>query len=195
MTMAQFSDSQTRQRVITGAALKAGDIILGVPSSGLHANGISLLIKHALTLPDQFLTKIGDSTLGDEALIPTTCYVGLVEKLLYGWVHAFVPGTGGGVAKVAFDKRPFTYRIHSWVKEIPPLFQFMRELGVSLKDCLETFNWGIGYYIFVSPLYVSQVIVAGRSAGHEIMEIGRVEEGERKVIFEPEGITLPPPGE
>ena len=187
------------QEVITGEKVKSGDVILGVLSSGLHANGISLVIKWAMSLPDQFLTKIGNSTLGDEALIPTRCYVDLVEGIyrreMDQYVHAYVPGTGGGVAKVAFDKRSMTYRIHSWIKDIPPLLLFMRELGVSLKDCLETFNWGIGYYIFVSPIDAQVFISTGQRLGYEIVEIGRVEEGERKVIFEPENITLPPPGE
>ncbi len=184
-------------RLITGKKLQAGDHIIGVTSSGLHANGISLVIKRAMTLPDKFLTKLPNGkTLGEEALIPTRSYVALVEALLKVGIdiHAFLPGTGGGVAKVAFDKRPFTYRIHSWV-EIPPIFQFMRELGVSLEDCLTTFNWGVGYYAFVSPDEVALTIETGQKAGYDLFDIGRVEEGERKVIFEPENITLPPPGE
>jgi phosphoribosylaminoimidazole (AIR) synthetase len=105
-----------------------------------------------------------------------------------------LPGTGGGVGKIAFDKRPFTYRIHNWI-EVPPLFQFMRELGVSLEDCLTTFNWGIGYYIFVPPQEVDYAISIAKKAGYELFDLGVVEKGERKVIFEPENITLPPPGE
>lgn len=184
-------------RVIESKNLSAGNVILGVTSSGLHANGISLVIKRALTLPDAFLTKLPNgNTLGDEALIPTTSYVDLIEALLKEETHinALLPGTGSGVAKVAFDKRPYTYRIHSW-PEVPPLFQFMRGLGVSLEDCLTTFNWGIGYYIFVPRSEVKTVILTGQMTGYKVMEVGRVEEGERKVIFEPEGIELPPPGE
>jgi phosphoribosylaminoimidazole (AIR) synthetase len=71
----------------------------------------------------------------------------------------------------------------------------MRSAGVSLEDCLRTFNWGIGYYIFVPQSEVERVVSLGTSAGYELMEVGRVEEGERKVVFEPENITLAPPGE
>ena len=184
-------------QLITGHKLKAGDCILGVPSSGLHANGISLVIKRGLSLPEKFLTKFPNgNTLGEEALIPTRSYTELIEALLEGEVeiHALLPGTGGGIGKIAFDKRPFTYRIHTWV-EVPLLFQFMRELGVSLDDCLTTFNWGIGYYIFADPSEADCIIEIGKAAGYEIVNIGRVEEGERKVIFEPENITLLPPGE
>lgn len=186
-----------RSRLITGESLRAGDRILGATSSGLHANGISLVIKRALPLPDQFLTKLPNGkTLGEEALIPTRSYVALVEALLDEEIemHALLPGTGDGVGKIAFDKRPFTYRIYNWVR-VPPLFQFMRELGVTLEDCLKTFNWGVGYYIFVPPHEVARAIDIGEKAGYEIIEVGRVEEGERQVIFEPENITLPPPGE
>jgi len=184
-------------RLITGKKLQVGDHIIGVTSSGLHANGISLVIKRALTLPEKLLTKLPNgNTLGEEALIPTRSYVALVEALLEEEVdiHALLPGTGGGVSKVAFDKRAFSYRIHTWV-EVPPLFQFMRELGVSLESCLAVFNWGIGYYIFVPSSEVSHTISLGQKAGYQLADVGLVEKGERKVIFEPEGITLPPPGE
>lgn len=184
--------------LITGENLQAGDSIIGVASSGLHANGISLVIKRALTLPDQFLTKLPNGrTLGDEALLPTKSYVMLVELLLRAEIeiHALLPGTGSGLSKIAFDKRPFTYRIHSWPEQVPPLFLFMWALGVSLYDCLTTFNWGVGYYIFVPKREVRRVIDIGHSKGYELIEIGRVEEGERKVVFGPEDIVLPPPGE
>ncbi len=184
-------------RIITGEKLGLGDHIVGATSSGLHSNGISLVIKRAMALPEKFLTKLPNGNrLGEEALIPTRSYVALVEALLEAEVdiHALLPGTGSGVSKVAFDSRPFTYRIHTWV-EVPSLFQFMREIGVSLEDCATTFNWGIGYYIFVPSGEVERTIEIGSKAGYQLVDLGRVEEGERKVIFEPEGITLPPPGE
>jgi phosphoribosylformylglycinamidine cyclo-ligase len=184
-------------RLITGTKLTPGDSIIGVTSSGIHANGISLVIKQALGLPDQFLTKLPNgNTLGAETLIPTRSYVALVESLLDAKVdiHALLPGTGSGVAKIAFDSRPATYRIHSWV-EVPPLFQFMRSVGISLEDCLKTFNWGIGYYVFLPKTEVARAISLGEAAGYQLLEIGQVEEGTRQVIFEPENIILPPAGE
>jgi len=187
-----------RSRLITGKKLQVGDCILGAFSSGLHANGISLVIKRALDLPDLFLTRLpNEKTLGEECLIPIPSYVALVETLLKNEIdiHALLPGTGSGVSKVAFDHRPFTYRIHTWVQEVPLLFRYMRELGVELEDCLTTFNWGIGYYIFVPANEAARVVEVGKKAGYDLIEVGRVEEGERKVIFEPENITLPPPGE
>jgi phosphoribosylaminoimidazole (AIR) synthetase len=73
--------------------------------------------------------------------------------------------------------------------------QFMRELGITLEDCLKTFNWGIGFYIFAPEESVEQILETGKKAGYELYDLGEVEEGERRVIFEPEKITLPPPGE
>ncbi|HEY4525040.1 MAG TPA: AIR synthase-related protein [Candidatus Paceibacterota bacterium] len=187
-----------RGRLVTGRKLSAGDHIIAVASSGLHANGISLVIKKAMELPDQFLTKLPNgNTLGAEALIATRSYVALVEALLDAGVdvHAFLPGTGDAIGKIAFDKRKYTYRIHSWL-QVPPLFTYMREqLGIPIKDCLKTFNWGAGYYVFVPPNEAERVVTVGTKAGYELADVGTVAEGERQVIFEPENITLPPPGE
>lgn len=186
-----------KERLITSKNLRAGDHIIGAASSGIHANGISLLIKKALELPNQFLTKLPNGrTLGEEALISTRSYVALVETLLEHEVRvsAFLPGTGGGVGKIAYDKRDFTYRIHSW-PEVPQIFQFIRELGVPLEDCLKTFNWGIGYYIFLPAEEVERTLSIGKKAGYELINLGVVEEGKRQVIFEPENMVLLPPGE
>ncbi len=183
------------ERMVTGEKLRVGDHVIGATSSGLHSNGISLVIKRALTLKDRFLHQLPNGmTLGEEALIPTRSYVALVEALLEAniEVHSFLGGTGGGISKIAYDKRPFTYRIKKWVENIPALFLFMRELGVSLEDCLTTFNWGIGFYIFVSEREVDRTLETGKNAGYELLDLGQVEEGERCVIFEPEKLTLPP---
>lgn len=186
-----------KNRLITGKDLAAGTIIIGAPSSGVHANGISLVIKKILNLPEQFLTKmLSGRTVGEEILTPTRSYVALIEALLNAniRIRALLPGTGDGVGKLAFDKRNFTYRIHSWPK-VPAIFEFLVETGIPLKECLKTFNWGIGYYLFVDPKEVEKVLQIGKKEGYELVEVGIVEEGKRQVIFEPESLTLPPPGE
>ena len=188
------------QRPVTGRNLAAGDVIIGVPSSGAHSNGSTLIINRAERLSHQgFMVKLPNGhTLGKDFLVPTRSYVQLVEMLLDAGVdvHALQPVTGGGVGKIAVNPLPFTYRIHSW-PDVPVIFQFMREIGVTLFDCLTTFNWGIGFCIFVadSPNAIDQVLAIGLNAGHHLTVIGRVEAGERKVVFEPEGgIEIPPPG-
>src|SRR5512136_1165689 len=180
-------------KMITGEKIAAGDRIIGAPSSGLHANGISLVIKRALALKDKFLHLLPNGkTLGEEALIPTRSYVRLVEALQQEniEVHALLGGTGGGISKIAYAKKPFTYRVKKWVEEIPPLFLFMRQAGVSLEDCVTTFNWGIGFYIYVPEKEVERTLRTGREAGYDLLELGQVEAGERRVLFEPEKLTL-----
>lgn len=186
-----------RSRLITGKKLRAGDHIIGVTSSGLHANGVSLVIKKGLELKDQFLTKISKGLIfGEAALTPTRSYVKLIERLLEEEVdiHCLLPGTGDGVGKIAFDKRPFTYHVQSW-PEVPEFFRyFHEELGISLADCLKTFNWGIGYYMFVPKYEVQKVLDIGHKTGYDLMDIGVVETGKRQTHFL-NIITLPPPGE
>lgn len=186
-----------RSRLITGKKLRAGDHIIGVASSGLHANGVSLVIKKGLELKDQFLTKLPSGKIfGAEALTPTRSYVALIEALLEADVdiHTLLPGTGDGVGKIAFDHRPFTYRIHSW-PEVPEFFKyFHEELGVSLADCLKTFNWGVGYYIFAPKSEVQKILDIGGKIGYDLETIGIVESGKRQTVFL-NSVTLPPPGE
>lgn len=188
-------------RKVRSGQIRAGQVIVAVRSSGMHANGASLVFQKGLELKDKFLTEIpGGKTLGEEALIPTMNYLPLIEPLLDAGVDVkcFLPATGDGVGKLAFTKAELTYRVHSWwdYDKIPPLFHFMHEqCGVSLLDCLKTFNWGTGYYIFVHEMDVDQTLAIAAKAGFEAMVVGQVEEGERRTIFEPAGITLPPPGE
>ena len=182
-----------KTRMVTGEGLAVGDRIIGAPSSGLHANGVSLVINRGLALKDRFLHLLPNGkTLGEEALIPTRSYVGLVEALQQEGIeiHALLGGTGGGISKIAYAKRPFTYRVKRWVDEIPPLFRFMLEIGVSLHDCVTTFNWGIGFYVYVPEKEADRTLAAGRRAGYDLLDLGQVEAGERRVIFEPEKLTL-----
>ena len=178
--------------------VRPGDVIMGASSSGMHANGFTLAFNKALTLPDKFMGKLpSGKIIGEELLTPTRSYVGLVEALLDDSVHvsALMPGTGDGVSKICKLGR-FTYRIHSWVA-VKEIFFFMREkFGIPIKDCLTTFNWGIGYYIFVRAGGVYRATEAARRAGFELIEIGDVREGDHQVIFGPENdLILEPPHE
>lgn len=190
-------------RLLPENQIRAGDVIIGARSSGLHANGISLVLKRSFELANGLLTDIGDGRIyGAEALIPTRCYVNLVEALLEAEVtlRALLPGTGDGVAKLAFEKAELTYEVTDWLPrdELPPLFRFLWNLGVSYRDMLTTFNMGIGYFIYTPEHAVGDILRIGAEAEHELMVVGRVERGPRQTIFHPKGydeIILPPPGE
>lgn len=173
--------------------------IVGVASSGPHANGYSLLNKLALQLEDGFFHILPETgrTFGEEILVPTRSYLRLMEELFEAEVPllAVVPGTGGGLGKLAADRRPFTYHIESWPENIPPIFPSLLRIGVPLQECLSVFNWGIGLYLIVDEARVDQVIDVGHKAGYELYHLGYVEDGAPEVLFKPAGLTVLPPGD
>jgi phosphoribosylformylglycinamidine cyclo-ligase len=178
----------------------AHDAIIGFGSSGVHSNGSGLVIDLAEKLPDGFLTRLPNgNTFGDEFLTPTRCYVRLVAALAEEgiYVNKFLPGTGGGVAKLAsYSERDFTYEIVQW-PEWGAIFEFLHRIcGVSMYDMLRTFNCGIGYYAFVHPHQATRVIDVARRAGYPAWLVGRATPGKRHVVFGPAGdVKLPPPEE
>lgn len=193
-----------KRRFISGEKVRPGDVLIGFPSSGLHANGISPVIRRVMNLHDGFLTKLNGRTVGEEALIATRSYVGLVDALAKAEVniHAFLPITGDGIGKLASDPR-FHYIVHSWLDEdkIPPLFRFMREIGMSEKNIAETFNNGIGYVAIVPQSEVQKVLdigaktrIDGENGSYDPIVIGEVGLGEAGTYFVPWDLHLPPPG-
>ena len=72
---------------------------------------------------------------------------------------------------------------------------FHRELQVPLRDCLKTFNWGAGYYIYTDKKSAEDIVNVGKTIGYELAIVGTVEEGKREVVFGPGNLTLTPPGE
>ena len=170
--------------------------IIGVPSISAHCNGFSLIIKRGLQLQEQFLTKLPDGrTYGEHALLPTQEYVTMMSALQDRGVPivAALPGTGGGVAKLASGKVPLTFAITAWpeFEKTPPLFQCLRELGVSWRDLVTTFNMGMGYYLFVTAENEERTIQTVREAGYEgVMSVGDVREGAHGVLWQPLGYPM-----
>ena len=72
---------------------------------------------------------------------------------------------------------------------------FADVLKIPLMDCLKTFNWGAGYYIFAPAEESGKILSLGKQAGYELADVGIVEEGKRQTIFELGNIILTPPGE
>jgi phosphoribosylformylglycinamidine cyclo-ligase len=160
--------------MITGERIKPGDVIIGLPSSGIHSNGLTLARKAVegagYSYEDEFETG---KTIGEELLTPTRIYsnlVGLWEKYeIHGMAHI----TGSGVLKLKRLK-DLKYVIDKPL-EPHPIFKFIREIGnVDEDEMYRTFNMGMGFAI---------IAAVGEAKGilkelNEARIVGRVEEGD-----------------
>lgn len=183
-----------RSRLITGQEIAEGDIIWGLPSSGLHSNGYSLVRKicfdhQGLTL-DQVIPEFG-KTLGEELLRPTRLYpkvlMPLIEKgLLKGLVHI----TGGGfyenIPRILGDHLAVSINVDAWSR--PAIFTKLQEWGqVAWPEMYRTFNMGIGMVMVVSPQDLEAVKADLNERGEVYYQIGRVEaRKDQAVILEGE---------
>ncbi len=179
-----------KSRLITGEAIKAGDVLIGLPSSGLHSNGFSLVRKICFDVKgfgvDAVIPELG-RTLGEELLVPTRLYPKVCLPLfgrfnLRGLVHI----TGGGfydnIPRVLPAGCGVTVDASAW--PMPPVFTLLREWGqVAWQEMFRTFNMGIGM-ILVVPADEAEAVrqdLAGR--GEKSYVIGTVTAGERTVTI------------
>lgn len=183
-----------KERLTLGDKIKSGDAIILVESSGVHANGISLVRKIAQQLPDGYKTKLdNDNLFGEEVLIPTHIYARLVDGLFENNldIHYLVNITGHGWRKLMRANRQFSYVIN----EVPPppsIFNFIQEhCGSNEKDMYGTFNMGAGFAIYLPKDQVekAQQIISDHSL--KSWNAGRVEEGEKQVVIKPKNINFP----
>jgi phosphoribosylformylglycinamidine cyclo-ligase len=142
-----------KSKIIDGSQIQAGDIVLGIPSSGLHSNGYSLARK--VLEPLGFGTRLEElqTTVGEAMLVPTRIYVkpvlALLEKVT---VRGIVHITGGGfyenIPRVLPEGTSCVIKRGSW--PIPPLFQLIQQRGpVAEREMFTTFNMGIGLVLVV----------------------------------------------
>jgi phosphoribosylformylglycinamidine cyclo-ligase len=183
-----------RARLIDGSAVKEGDVVIGLTSSGLHSNGFSLvraiLQASGLTLSDRFDEM--SQTIADTLLTPTRIYVRGVLALLERstGVRAMAHITGGGMAGNLSRVIPtgLSARLHFANWTIPPVFLALQRLGgVSGLEMFRTFNMGIGYVLVVSPDEAAEAVRILAEAGEEPVHLGDVVAGEPAVTME--GIT------
>ncbi len=164
--------------------VREGDALVGLASSGLHANGYSL-VRRALLEDggyrlDDVLPRLG-RPLAEELLEPTMVYAPLVLALARdGLVHAAAHVTGGGlienVPRALPDGLGGALVVGSW--PVPPVFDLIRDAGdVSDDDMAATFNMGIGMVLVVPSPRVADVTRRARSAGIGASDVGRVEPG------------------
>jgi phosphoribosylformylglycinamidine cyclo-ligase len=182
------------RRPILGGELEAGDKIVLVASSGLHANGSSLARMLVNTrLPERYRTVIDarGTMLGPALLEPSRLYAPLVDALLHSslFITYFSHITGHGLLKLMRPPNELTHRIWSLLP-VPSLLEFLaREARMDHKAAYSTLNMGNGYAIYCRPDDADGVVEVARSRGYHAIIGGEVERGPRRVILEPVGVT------
>jgi phosphoribosylformylglycinamidine cyclo-ligase len=177
-----------RDRLMLGERLAAGDAIVLLASSGIHANGISLARKLAEGLPDGYRTPLVDGrTFGEALLDPTVLYASVTETLFEAGVrpHYAVNVTGHGWRKLLRHPARLRYVIKR-VPPVPPVLSFMQSQGgMSARDAYGTFNMGAGFALFVARADIAATIGAAAQAGLAAWHAGDVEAGEKRLVIEP----------
>lgn len=180
-----------RDKLITGQRIRAGDVILGLPSTGLHSNGFSLVRKICFEIksisPATFVPEL-EKTLGEELITPTRLYPKVVLPLLDSFdIKGMVHITGGGF----YDNIPrilpadCSVVIDAAAWPMPPIFCMLQRWGqVAWPEMFRTFNMGIGLMLFVAEVEAKQVVTALQAAGETCYRIGRVTAGSREVTVE-----------
>ena len=178
--------------IIDGSAVAAGDVVLGLASSGVHSNGFSLVRKVLIEnradqkaavreTPDQ----LGGMTTGDALLTPTRIYVPQVMALIDGGIrpHAIAHITGGGITENLDRVLPADLDAQvargSW-PALPIIDYIVETAGLSDEEAYKTFNMGIGLMLIVSPEQVDEV---RRLLDEEVYEIGTIVPGSGKVVY------------
>lgn len=181
-----------KERLTLGDKLKAGDVIILVESSGIHANGVSLARKVAEKLPEGYAAKISDGRLyGDALLDPTVLYVPVTEALFAAGIipHYTVNVTGHGWRKLMRHSAELTYRMHV-VPPVPPVLAFIqKQAGIDDFESYGTFNMGAGFAFFVAAGEAKKALDVIQQTGLKAWQAGVVEQGEKQVVIEPLGIT------
>ncbi len=173
-----------KEQVITGEHIKKGDVLVGVPSSGIHSNGYTLVRKiierSSFNYHDPFPLN-PETTIGDELLIPTRIYIEILDVIKECEVHGLAHITGSGLLKL----RRITdlgFDIHS---PLPPhpIFKFLQEQGeVDELEMYKTFNMGMGFIIVLPEQDAQRAakITGGRIVGKIISSGIRV--GELEIV-------------
>ena len=179
-----------RSKLITGQNIKPGDVLLGLPSSGLHSNGYSLVRKICFDLKgftvDQYIPELGKK-LSEELLIPTNLYpkacLPLIEKFeIRGMVHV----TGGGfyenIPRVLPGGCSVEVDVTSW--PVPKIFSLLQEWGnVAWPEMYRTFNMGIGMILVVPKEEVENIQKDLANRNEVSYVIGHVTQGEGEAVL------------
>jgi phosphoribosylformylglycinamidine cyclo-ligase len=183
-----------KSRRITGA-VRDGDAMIFLASSGVQTNGLTLCRKISEQLPDGYLTPIDDGRTYGEALLDASViyvrYLAAVQQAGIA-VHYAVHVTGHGWRKLMRLAEPFVYRVTE-IRRPPAVFQFIRRTGpVSEREAYATFNMGVGFAVYVDQKDAVVCLGLAKEAGYESWQAGTVlRQGQRKAVeIEPLGITF-----
>lgn len=176
--------------MITGADLKAGDVLIGIASSGVHSNGFSLvrkvfeMTKESL---DTYYDELG-TTLGEALIVPTRIYVKAMKAIKDAGVRVRACShiTGGGFYENI--PRMLPDGVHAIIKkdsyEIPAIFQLLQKTGnIEEQMMYNTYNMGLGMVVAVDSADVDKTMEAIKAAGETPYVVGYVEAGEKGVTL------------
>ncbi|HEY8433108.1 MAG TPA: phosphoribosylformylglycinamidine cyclo-ligase [Sphingomicrobium sp.] len=175
-----------RDKVLTGESIAAGDIILGLASSGVHSNGFSLvrrIIEQEGWKLNEPLPGGGGRTVGEVLLKPTKIYVrSLLPLVQQGRIKGLAHITGGGllenIPRVLKDGCHAEVNAARW--ELPAIFTFLQQSGrIAPEELARTFNCGVGMAVIVAAEDADRVSDELEGAGESPFEIGRIEAGVR----------------
>jgi len=165
--------------ILDGTLVKAGDILIGLASTGVHSNGFSL-VRHILMNSNTSLHHIfGDKTIGEVLLTPTKIYVKSILALCQAkLVHACAHITGGGllenIPRVLPANLQATIQSNSWQR--PEIFNWLQQHGnVEDQEMLRTFNNGVGMVLCVDKENVDKVLASLKQSGETAFVMGEVE--------------------
>jgi len=174
-----------KSEIIDGSGVSQGDALLGLASSGPHSNGYSLIRKILEVSGAELGETLGDSTLGQALLAPTTIYVRALRELFKTVrVKALSHITGGGLLenlpRVLPEACGAQIDTGSW--QWPEVFHWLQSRGnVETQEMYRTFNCGVGMVICVAPEDKALALRQLQSAGHHAWEIGRIAAGANEV--------------
>jgi len=183
------------EKVLVGQDILVGDVVIGLKSSGIHSNGLTLarkvLFKRAKLRPDDHVAELGRS-LGEELLEPTRIYVREVLALLEARlaIKALIHITGDGLLNLARVKSDAGFMIDHW-PEPPPIFSLIQKLGnVSDAEMFRVFNMGIGFCLVLPEADVEKALAVLRTHRVEAFRLGHaVSDKEKKIILSPKGLV------
>jgi len=181
-----------KDRLSVGDRLDAGDAIVLLASSGIHANGLSLARKLAERLPQGYLTEVTPGlSFGEALLAPTVLYSPVTEALYRAGItpHYCANITGHGWRKLLRHPAELTYRI-TQVPEVTPVLKFIQQHAKQDdREAYSTLNMGAGFAIFVPADQAERTVEVAKSQGVHAIVAGQVEAGPKQLVIEPLSIT------